>query len=109
VSPTIWAAIISGGWAATVAGIGFYYNQATAKAAAQATRANALAALDAAHDAELWEKKSEAYVEAITKINDRRTDRNDLVPIPRDDDELEDRWQRTRPPEDEEGKKLPQD
>jgi hypothetical protein len=28
-SPTIWATIIGGGWAAAVAAIGYYYNRVT--------------------------------------------------------------------------------
>jgi hypothetical protein len=72
VNPIIWAAIISGGWAAVVAAIGYYYNRVTAKATIQATNENALAALDAAHAAQLWEKKAEAYAEIIAVVSRRQ-------------------------------------
>jgi hypothetical protein len=49
--PIIWAAIISGGWAAVAAALGYRYNRVTASATIQATNANALAALDAAQQA----------------------------------------------------------
>jgi hypothetical protein len=79
VNPTIWAAIISGGWAATVAAIGFAYNRVTASATLKAAQANALVSLDAAHDADLWAKKSEEYVEVNSKISDRRAQRSALL------------------------------
>jgi hypothetical protein len=74
VNPIIAAALISGGWAAVVAAIGYYYNRVTAKATIQATNANALAALDAAHEAQLWEKKAESYLDVLAAILRRAVD-----------------------------------
>ena len=76
VNPIIWAAIISGGWAAVVAAIGYRFNRATAKATVQATNANTQAALDAAHAAQLWEKKAEAYADIIALISRRQAARS---------------------------------
>jgi hypothetical protein len=79
VNPTITAALISGGWAAVVAAVGYLYNRATAKAAINATNANALIALDAAHQAQLWEKKSEAYVAMLAVLARRGATRQHLT------------------------------
>ena len=73
-SPIIWAALISGGWAVAVAAIGYYYNRVTAKSTIQATNANALAALDAAHEAQLWEKKAESYLDVLAAVLHRAVD-----------------------------------
>src|SRR5215472_12448365 len=78
-NPTIAAALISGGWAAVVAALGYVYNRATANATIRATNANALAALDAAHAAQLWEKKAEAYVDAIAALTRRQAARQRLM------------------------------
>jgi hypothetical protein len=51
-NPTVEAALISGGWASVVAGLGYVYNRVTAKATIKATNANALVALDASHQAQ---------------------------------------------------------
>ena len=67
--PTIGAALISGGWATAVAAVGYAYNLATTKATIAATNANALTALDAAHEAQLWDKRAAAYVDAIGVIS----------------------------------------
>jgi hypothetical protein len=59
-SPIIEAALISGGWAAVVAALGFYFNRALGKANIKAASDNAMLALDAAHAAQLWEKQASA-------------------------------------------------
>jgi hypothetical protein len=91
VDPIIWAAIISGGWAAVVAALGYRFNRVTAKATTQATNSNALAALDAAHQAQLWEKKAEAYVAAIAAITRRQAARFHLTRMLRFDDATEEK------------------
>src|SRR5690242_9721051 len=80
-TPVVEAALISGGWATVVAALGYFYNRATAKATIQATNANALAALDAAHSAQLWEKRAEAYVEALALIARRQTGRRHITSL----------------------------
>jgi len=91
VNPVIWAAVISGGWAAVVGALGYRYNRVTAKATMQATNANALAALDAAHDAQLWEKKAEAYVDTIAAITRRQAARFHLTRMLRFDEPTEEK------------------
>jgi hypothetical protein len=91
VNPIIWAAIISGGWAAVVAAISYRFNRATAKATIQATNANALAVLDAGHEAQLWEKKAEAYVAALAAIHRRQVGRHHLIRPVRFDEATEER------------------
>ena len=85
-NPVIWAAIISGGWAAIVAALGYRYNRVTAKATSQAVNANALTALDAGHQAQLWEKKAEAYVDTIAQITRRQAARFHLTRMLRFDE-----------------------
>ncbi len=98
-NPIIWAAIISGGWAAVVAAIGYRFNRATAKATVQATNANTQAALDAAHAAQLWEKKAEAYADIIALISRRQAARSDLMRMLRYDEDTEEQLrQATEPP-----------
>ncbi len=80
--PLTAAALISGGWAAVVAALGYRFNRATANATIQATNANALTALDAAHAAQLWEKKAEAYTDAIAAITRRQVQRHHLIRPP---------------------------
>ncbi len=87
----IWAVLISGGWAAVVAAIGYRFNRATAKATIQATNINALAALDAAHQAQLWEKKAEAYREALAAITRRSAARSHLTSPLKYDEDTEER------------------
>jgi hypothetical protein len=101
VNPIIRAAIISGGWAAVVAALGYRYNRVTADATARATNANALAALDAAHQAQLWEKKAEAYVETIAGITRRQIFRFNILRPVRWDEATEQRlMEAAEPPED---------
>ena len=78
-NPTIGAALISGGWAAIVAGLGYWFNRVTAKATIRATNANAVTTLDASYDAQLWAKKSEAYVDLIEAVTRRQEARNDVL------------------------------
>ncbi len=91
VNPVIWAAIISGGWAVVVAALGYRYNRVTAKATVQATNANALTALDAAHQAQLWEKKAETYVDTIAEITRRQAARFYLTRMLRFDEATEEK------------------
>jgi hypothetical protein len=85
-NPIVAAALISGGWATVVAALGYVYNRATANATIRATNANAQAALDAAHAAQLWEKKAEAYVDAIAALTRRQEGRRQLIsPVGYDD------------------------
>ena len=67
-TPAVEAALISGGWATAVAALGYFYNRATANATIRATNANAMTALDAAHASQHWEKRGEAYLEAIATV-----------------------------------------
>jgi hypothetical protein len=53
VSPTIEAALISGGWAAVVAALGYRFSRSLAAANLKAASDNAMIALDAAHAAQL--------------------------------------------------------
>lgn len=91
VNPTIVAALISGGWATVVAAVGYLYNRATAKATINATNANALIALDAAHQAQLWEKKSETYVAMLAVLARRGAERQHLTSSIRYDEATEKR------------------
>jgi len=78
-NPSAEAALISGGWATVVGALGYWFNRATARATIQATNANATNALDAGHQAQLWEKRAEAYVDAMTAIERRRAKRDFLA------------------------------
>lgn len=68
---TVTAALISGGWATAASALGYAYNRTTTKATIQTTNANAMAALDAAHAAQLWDKRAEAYLDTIALIQRR--------------------------------------
>src|SRR5690242_15850759 len=94
-NPAVEAALISGGWATVVAALGYVYNRATAKATIQATNANALAALDAAHDAQLWEKRADAYVEALAVIARRQAERRHMTSLVGYDEATEAKLRRT--------------
>jgi hypothetical protein len=78
-NPVVEASLISGGWATVVAALGYSFNRATTTATIQAVNTNAMNALDAAHAAQLWEKRAEAYVDAITAITRRRARRQYLA------------------------------
>jgi hypothetical protein len=68
-NPIVEAALISGGWATAVALLGDAFNRATSKATIAATNANAMNALDAAHDAQLGGKRAAAYADAISVMS----------------------------------------
>jgi hypothetical protein len=74
-NPVVEAALISGGWATAVAALGYFYNRVTTKATIQATTANAVAALDAAHAVQHWEKRADAYIETLTLVTRRQQER----------------------------------
>jgi hypothetical protein len=73
------AAIVSGGWTALVAVMtsrnARQTNQATLNAAAE----NTARALDAARDDRLWDKRAEAYVDALYVIRHRQERRKDAI------------------------------
>jgi hypothetical protein len=101
VNPIIGAALISGGWAAVVAAIGFQYNRVIAKATIKATNANALTALDAAHEAQMWEKKAETYVGTLAALHRRQLARFNLLRLMRLDATTEEQLrQAAEPPPD---------
>ena len=71
---TVTAALISGGWATAASALGYASNRATTRATIQTANANAVAALDAAHAAhaaQLWGKRAEAYLDTIGLIQRR--------------------------------------
>jgi hypothetical protein len=65
---TIFAALISGGWATAIAGIGFWFNRVSLRS----TERNALNTLDADHAAHLWDKRAEVYVDTLQALTVRR-------------------------------------
>jgi hypothetical protein len=69
---TVFAALISGGWATAIAGIGFWYNRASLRS----VNRNALNTLDADHAARLWEKRAEVYIDMIRAVEARRVVRS---------------------------------
>ena len=73
------AAILGGGWTALVAITAMRHarqtNQATINAAAQ----NAARALDAARAERIWEKRAEAYVDALYVVRHRQERRSDAA------------------------------
>jgi len=93
--PLVEPALINGGWLVVVAALGFVFNRVTARAAIRATNANALAALDAAHQAQLWEKKAETYVDALAAIKRRTAARVHLTSPLRYDESTEERIRQT--------------
>jgi hypothetical protein len=68
-NPTVAAALISGGWATVVALLAYAFNRTIARTTVEATNVNASRALDAAHAAQLWDKRAEAYVDALSVIS----------------------------------------
>ena len=68
-NPTVAAALISGGWATIVALLGYAFTRTIARMTVEATNANASRALDAAHAAQLWDRRAEAYVDALSVIS----------------------------------------
>jgi hypothetical protein len=58
---TIFAALISGGWATVIAGMGFWFSRVSLRS----TERSALNTLDADHAARLWDKRAEAYVDTL--------------------------------------------
>jgi hypothetical protein len=65
---TIFAALISGGWATAIAALGFWFNRVSLRA----VNRNAMNTLDADHAARLWEKRAEIYVDTLKALADRR-------------------------------------
>jgi hypothetical protein len=87
------AAIVSGGWTALVAitttRSARRTNQATLDAAAENTKR----ALDAARDERIWEKRAEAYIDALYVVRNRQERRNDATRTIRFDQDNEARRQ----------------
>jgi len=85
------AAIVSGGWTALVAitttRTARRTNQATIDAAAENTKR----ALDAARDERIWEKRAEAYLDAMRFVRHRRDVYDDITRLFRYDEATEER------------------
>ena len=89
-NPVVEAALISGGWATAVAALGYFFNRATTNATLKAADTNAMNALDAAHAAQHWEKRAEAYADAMTTITRRQARRQYLAsPVQIGDEETQ--------------------
>lgn len=102
-NPIVEAALISTSSVVIVGVLGYVYNRAIAKATIEATNANAMNALDAGHAAQHWEKRAEAYVDAMTAITRRRAGRDiitRLVQIGSDEDQRKALEQISGPPDD---------
>ena len=68
-NPTVEAALISGGWATIVALLGYGFSRTITRANLAATNANTSKALDAAHAAQLWDKRAESYIDVLSVIS----------------------------------------
>jgi hypothetical protein len=103
VDPVVAAALISGGWATVIGALGYAYNRATTNATIEAANANAMNAIDAAHAAQHWEKRAEAYIDAMTAMTRRRARRDFItapVQIGTDEDQAKALERITGPPDD---------
>lgn len=87
------ALIVSGGWTALVAITSTRSAQRTNQATLNAAADNTARALDAAREDRIWDKRADAYVEALYVIRHRQERRDDMTRTIRFDKATEDRRQ----------------